>query len=103
MWEEPGVQMVRIVIRRLLWSIPMVWAVSALSFVLASLAPGNGARAILGMNSSPEAYAQVRAQLGLNRPVYVQYWDWLTHALRGDLGPFDLQRSVSDIHPKFQT
>jgi peptide/nickel transport system permease protein len=76
----------RVVIRRLLWSIPTVWAVSALTFVLASLAPGNGARAILGMNGSPEAYARVRAQLGLDRPVYIQYWHWLTNAVRGDLG-----------------
>ena len=78
--------MARMVARRLLWSLPLLLVVSALTFVLAWLTPGDAARVVLGTNTSPEAYAQVRAQLGLDQPLPAQYWDWLSGALRGDLG-----------------
>lgn len=78
--------MLRLAGVRLLWSIPLLLVLSAFTFVLASLTPGNAARVILGTNTDPAAYRQVRDQLGLDKPVYVQYWNWLSHALRGDLG-----------------
>jgi peptide/nickel transport system permease protein len=76
----------RIVLERLLWAIPLMFIVSALTFFLAWLTPGNAARTILGSNDSPQAYAQLEAQLGLNKPLPVQYWTWLSHAVRGNLG-----------------
>ncbi|MEU3270490.1 ABC transporter permease [Saccharomonospora sp. NPDC006951] len=78
--------MVRLIIRRILISIPLVVVVTLLTFLLQSLAPGDTARAILGESYTPEAHAQLSHELGLDRPMLVQYWDWLTHAFRGDLG-----------------
>ncbi|HEY0448637.1 ABC transporter permease [Actinophytocola sp.] len=78
--------MLRLVSRRVLISIPLVLAVSLLTFALAAVAPGDTARTILGENYTPEAYARLRHQLGLDQPLLEQYWHWLTGALRGDLG-----------------
>lgn len=72
--------------RRLLASVPLVLLVSFLTFMLEALAPGDTARTILGDNYTPEGYAQLRRQLGLDEPLLAQYWTWLSHALRGDLG-----------------
>jgi peptide/nickel transport system permease protein len=78
--------MLRLILRRLAISVPLVFLVSLLTFLLQSLAPGDTARAILGTNYTPEGYAQLREQLGLDQPVFVQYWHWLGHAIRGDFG-----------------
>jgi peptide/nickel transport system permease protein len=72
--------------RRLLWSIPSLVVVSALTFVLASLTPGDAARTVLGTNTDPAAYARIREQLGLDRSLPEQYGSWVLHAVRGDLG-----------------
>ncbi|PPK63636.1 ABC transporter permease [Actinokineospora auranticolor] len=78
--------MARLVGGRVLWSLPLLLALSALTFVLAWLTPGDAARTILGTNTDPVAYAEVRARLGLDRPLVEQYWHWLTGVVRGDLG-----------------
>src|SRR5271163_2238021 len=76
----------RILIHRLLISIPLLVLVTVLTFVLASITPGNAARSILGTTSSPAAVHQLEVQLGLNKPIYVQYWHWLTGIVHGSLG-----------------
>lgn len=73
-------------LRRLLLAVPLLFVVSSLSFVLVSLTPGDAAREILGINATPEEYAQLRRSLGLNLPLYDQYWNWLRHAFEGNLG-----------------
>ena len=78
--------MLRLIARRLLSSAVLVLIVSMISFVLQAAAPGDLARTILGQHYSPEAHDQLRHQLGLDRPLAVQYWEWLTHAVHGDLG-----------------
>ena len=78
--------MVRMAAIRLLWSVPLLFVVSALTFVLAALTPGDAARTILGTNTDPAAYARIRSELHLDRPLLNQYVDWLGHAVRGDLG-----------------
>lgn len=75
-----------LVLRRVLWSLPSLVVVSALTFILVSLTPGDAARVVLGTNTDPVAHQQVREQLGLDEPLLVQYGSWLTGALRGDLG-----------------
>ena len=67
-------------------AVPLLFVVSALTFVLVSLTPGNAAEEILGTSATPEEYAAFNRALGLNLPLYEQYWDWLRHALAGDLG-----------------
>lgn len=64
-----------------------MFVLSALAFVLVSLIPGDAATEILGLGAPPSSYTRLRHTLGLDLPVYEQYWRWLRHAVRGDLGP----------------
>lgn len=73
-------------LRRLLVSVPLLVVVSFLVFSLIVLVPGDPAVALAGPEPSPEQIEAVRERLGLNDPFLVQYWDWLTDALQGDLG-----------------
>lgn len=72
--------------RRLITAVPLLFVVSVLSFVLVSITPGDAARQILGLQGTAQEYAALRRSLGLNLPVYQQYWSWLSHALHGDFG-----------------
>jgi peptide/nickel transport system permease protein len=72
--------------RRLLLSVPLLLVVSALTFVLLALTPGNAARQILGYKATPQQVAALSRALNLNLPVYEQYWRWLRGALDGNLG-----------------
>jgi peptide/nickel transport system permease protein len=78
------------VLRRLLASIPLLFVVSVLVFVLTSIIPGNAAEAILGPKHNspypPSAYTNLTRALGLDYPLWEQYWHWLKNALSGDLG-----------------
>jgi peptide/nickel transport system permease protein len=67
-------------------AVPLLFMVSALSFFLVSLTPGNAADQILGTTATPQEYAALRRALGLDLPLYDQYWQWLRHAVMGDLG-----------------
>jgi peptide/nickel transport system permease protein len=73
-------------IRRLLESIPVLVGVSLLVFLLLHLIPGDPAVALLGERATPERIEEVRDQLGLNRPLYEQYFIWIGKALQGDFG-----------------
>jgi peptide/nickel transport system permease protein len=75
-----------IIARRLLISVPMIFVIASLTFLLISLIPGDPAIAILGPEATPAEYAAVRESLGLNRPLFVQYVDWMIAAVRGDFG-----------------
>jgi len=76
----------RLIARRLLLAIPLLFIVSFLSFALVAIAPGNPAADLLGMSDSKAQYAALDKQLGFNLPVPVQYWHWLVQALHGNLG-----------------
>jgi peptide/nickel transport system permease protein len=76
----------RVLLRRLVLAVPLLLAVSVLSFVLVSVTPGNAAQEILGPNAPQESYDRLRTELGLDLPVWQQYQRWLDHALHGDLG-----------------
>jgi peptide/nickel transport system permease protein len=78
--------MLRLIARRLLWSIPLVIAVSGLTFLLVYFVPGNAAQHILGPSATEDQVNQLRAQLGLDQSLAAQYWHWAEDALRGDLG-----------------
>lgn len=77
---------VRMVGRRLALGAPLLFIVSALSFILVSLTPGNAARYILGQYATPGEYEKLRQALGLDRPLYDQYGQWLKHAVAGNFG-----------------
>jgi peptide/nickel transport system permease protein len=76
----------RVIARRCVMTVPLLFVVSALTFVLVSLTPGNAAEEILGTSATPGEYAALDRALGLNLPLYEQYWNWLRHALTGNLG-----------------
>jgi len=64
----------------------VLWLVSLATFLLLELVPGGPATAVLGTSGTPEQYAEVRRQLGLDQPLHERYWSWLTGALQGDFG-----------------
>ena len=84
-------------IRRIAILVGSLVVSSILVFLLLRLLPGDIAQAKLGIDGSPEAVEALREQYGLNRPLVVQYLDWLGGALRGDLGTsFISEVSVTD-------
>ncbi|MGQ9598913.1 MAG: ABC transporter permease [Anaerolineae bacterium] len=79
--------MTRYAAQRLLIAIPTMLAITVLVFSMLQLVPGDPAEIFLGEHqSSPELLAQVRHDMGLDRPLYVQYFSYLWGILRGDLG-----------------
>jgi peptide/nickel transport system permease protein len=91
-------QVLKVIARRLLSSVPLVVVVTLLTFVLNSLAPGDLAATILGADGTREQYAALRAELGLDRPLVVQYLAWLGQAVQGNLGmSYFTQESVTSL------
>lgn len=79
--------MTRYVIQRLLVTIPSILAVTILVFLMLQLVPGDPAEIFLGEHqSSPELLEQVRHDMGLDRPLHIQYLSYVWNALHGDLG-----------------
>ena len=78
--------MLRLLGRRLAFTIPLLLIVTFLIYSLVVLVPGDPAVALAGQNPTPEQIAAVRQNLGLNDPFLVQYWNWLSNAFQGDLG-----------------
>ena len=78
--------MLRYIIRRLLFAIPTVWAVLTIIFVIVRVAPGDPATAVLGEQASQQAIQTLRERMGLNKPIWVQYLDYLTGLAHGDFG-----------------
>lgn len=74
------------IIRRLLGLIPVLLGITLVVFFLMQLIPGDVAQALLGLTARPEDVDRLREALGLNQPIYVQYFKWLGHVLRGDFG-----------------
>ena len=78
----------RYIAQRLVWGIPTILGALTLVFALMFVVPGDPALLILGVETypNPEALAELRKQLGTDRPMHVQYFSWLGNLLRGDLG-----------------
>jgi len=88
--------MLRFVVRRLLLLVPILVGVSLLVFAWIHALPGSPADSLLGEHSTPQAVAQMRRQLGLDKPIFVQYWDYLQTLLHGNLGTsIATQRTVA--------
>jgi peptide/nickel transport system permease protein len=78
--------MLGFVARRLLYLVPVLIAVSLLTFLIASLLPGDLAYVILGDQATPEKVAALRHDMGLDEPIWWRYLSWLGHVLQGDFG-----------------
>lgn len=90
--------MLRIALRRVLISLPVLFIVTALTFVLVSFTPGDPAQTILGPGATPAQIAALDKQLGLHTSLWHQYVTWLSHFLHGNLGSSLLNgQSVSSL------
>ena len=79
--------MFKYVQRRLILAVPTILLTSIVVFLMLFLIPGDPAAIYIGDNTStPERLAEIRHQMGLDKPLYVQYVDFVWHALHGDLG-----------------
>jgi len=76
----------QIVLRRLALSIPILLLVSIMVFSLIHLIPGDPVTVMLGQEATPEVKQALRHELGLDRPLVIQYFIWLGRVVRGDLG-----------------
>ncbi len=90
------------IVRRVLHLIPVVLIISILIFSIIKLAPGDPVGSNLDPRATAEQKAAERARLGLDKPIPVQYWEWLQRSVRGDFGTsYIYKRPVKDVIPKF--
>ena len=82
--------MIRLIVNRIFATILVLIGVSFVVFAALHFSPGDVARTILGLGATEERVQALRQELGLDRPLLIQYWDWMMALLRGDLG-----RSIS--------
>lgn len=75
-----------LIIQRLMMGLGLLLAVSVLIFAGTQILPGDVAQSILGQSATPEALANLRAELGLNEPAWKRYFSWLGGLVQGDLG-----------------
>src|SRR5206468_1485447 len=91
----------RYVLHRLLLVAPTLFGVTLISFTLVYVLPGNPALVKAGSLATPEHVAAIERQMGLDRPIHVPYWRYLTGLLRADLGVSSppLGRIAADVRP----
>lgn len=90
--------MIRYTALRLLQAVPVLFGISIVVFILVRLIPGDPAIAVLGSRATPQLIARVRDQLGLDLPLWQQYFNFLSNAVRGDFGvSFFYQQDVWPI------
>src|ERR1700751_2044662 len=90
--------MLAYVLRRLGFAIAVLAGTSIITFRIAFVVPADPAVTIAGAKADPQTLAMIRAQLGLDRPVYVQYGRYLGRVLHGDLGrSYILRESVTRL------
>lgn len=90
--------MLRTLLRQVLYVIPTLLLVTVAVFGLIHLVPGNPAQVIAGADAPPDEVRKLEEELGLTRPLHVQYGIYLGNVLRGDLGySYFYKRKVSDL------
>lgn len=88
------------IVRRMVQSVPVVVIVTVLVFLALHAVPGDPilARGGMQIQLTPEQIAQLRAEVGLDQPIHIQYFRWVANALQGDLGiSYYNQRRVSEL------
>ena len=78
--------MLKTILKRVLQSIPTLFIVVTLTFILTRMIPGNPARTVLGPQASPDAIAELEIEMGLNKSKAEQYIDYVVDILHGDFG-----------------
>ena len=84
--------------RRILWAIPSALVITALLFFSIAGLVGSPAALMLGQDATPSAIAELNARLGFDRPLIVQYLEWMGRAMVGDFGrSYSTQQTVADV------
>ena len=78
--------MLMFILRRLIQTIPVIFGVTIVVFIIMQLVPGDPAVLLAGEGATSETIEALRVQLGLNQPLYAQYIDYVVNIFRGDLG-----------------
>lgn len=78
--------MLSYILKRLISLIPVLFVVSIAIFLIIHITPGDPASTILGMEATQEQINELNEKMGLNDPIYIQYFHWVSKVLRGDLG-----------------
>ncbi len=78
--------MLQMTLRRIWIGFATMVVVSVIVFVMTSILPGDVAQIVLGQSATPETLAALRAELGLDQPAYIRYFQWLGDMFTGDLG-----------------
>lgn len=81
--------MLRLILKRIIFLIPILIGISMISFLITSLSLSDPAEVAIRVNAmvpTPELVAETRSEMGLDRPIIVRWADWITSALHGDLG-----------------
>ena len=93
--------MIGYLVKRLLGAIPLLLGILTIIFFVVHLAPGDPTARFFNPNVSPEVIEQMRRNLGLDQPLHIQYWKWLTSFLSGDFGySFGQMRPIGEILPE---
>jgi peptide/nickel transport system permease protein len=88
-------------VRRLLGAVPLILGILTLLFFLMHLAPGDPTARYFSPNVSPEVIEQMRRNMGLDQPLHIQYFRWITSFLTGDFGySLGQMRPISQILPQ---
>ena len=86
------------IVRRLIYMVIVLLIMSAVIFFLMHMVSGDPVLMMLGKEADAETVQKLREQLGLNRPVAIQYLDWLWHVIRGDFGEsYTMPMSTIDL------
>jgi peptide/nickel transport system permease protein len=96
--------MLAYIVKRLLAAIPVIFGLSVIVFLIMALIPGDPATAILGAYATPDNVARINHDLGLDKPLPVRYFIWISGVLHGDFGrSYALDRPVlSEVLERFQ-
>src|SRR5437588_10376097 len=74
------------IIRRVLQMVFVLFFVSIIVFTVIRLVPGDAASVLMGIEATPEGLAQLRHEMGLDQPIYIQYVAWVRDITRGNFG-----------------
>lgn len=75
-----------LVVNRLAWFVPTLLGLLAIVFFISHIIPADPAAFVAGENANPETIAAIRTRLGLDQPIYVQFWRYLASIVEGDMG-----------------
>jgi peptide/nickel transport system permease protein len=90
--------MLSYILRRLVATVPVMLIVAVLVFLMLRLTPGDPAAIIAGDNANTEQVALIRSRLGLDEPIFVQFFIWIGNILRGDFGEsFFFKKTVAEL------